>query len=116
VREIFHDISLDISAGDIHLITGPSGVGKSTLLSILGGIVPPQSGSMTYHTDLSPRAHAFGYALIDGPFFESLTARDNISLLTEFAHIPYDVAHYEELVSYFDIGDIIDQTMDSLSA
>uniref|UniRef100_UPI0015EE9CA3 ABC transporter ATP-binding protein n=1 Tax=Streptomyces albidus (ex Kaewkla and Franco 2022) TaxID=722709 RepID=UPI0015EE9CA3 len=37
-----------ISAGEIVAVMGPSGSGKSTLLHCLAGIVPPDSGTVTY--------------------------------------------------------------------
>jgi ABC-type transporter Mla maintaining outer membrane lipid asymmetry ATPase subunit MlaF len=42
-RHIFETLSFNIESEQIHLITGPSGVGKTTLLSLIGGIVSPQS-------------------------------------------------------------------------
>ncbi len=38
------DISLDIRAGQIHVLLGENGAGKSTLISILAGIQQPDSG------------------------------------------------------------------------
>lgn len=38
------DISLTIPAGSFTLLVGPSGVGKSTLLRILGGLLQPTGG------------------------------------------------------------------------
>jgi len=38
------DISLNIPAGSFTVLVGPSGVGKSTLLRILGGLLQPSSG------------------------------------------------------------------------
>jgi len=43
-----HDLSLDIGEGDFVVIHGPSGSGKSTLLLIVGGMLPPDSGSVAY--------------------------------------------------------------------
>ena len=40
------EISLTVKAGEFLSIVGPSGCGKSTLLYIVGGFVPPTSGSV----------------------------------------------------------------------
>ena len=41
------DVSLDLSAGQLLVVTGPSGAGKSTLLGLLGTLDTPTSGSVT---------------------------------------------------------------------
>jgi lipoprotein-releasing system ATP-binding protein len=41
---ILDGVDLSLSRGDAVAITGPSGVGKSTLLYLIGGLEPPSSG------------------------------------------------------------------------
>jgi len=41
------DVSLDLSAGQLLVVSGPSGAGKSTLLGLLGTLDTPTSGSVT---------------------------------------------------------------------
>jgi NitT/TauT family transport system ATP-binding protein len=41
------DISLSVAEGEFVSILGPSGCGKSTLLYVVGGFVPPSTGSVT---------------------------------------------------------------------
>ena len=51
---IFENLSLDIPVGQRLALVGESGVGKSTLLHLLGGLDRPTSGSVLYgDTDLS---------------------------------------------------------------
>ncbi|GAB4387467.1 MAG: ABC transporter ATP-binding protein [Thermodesulfovibrionales bacterium] len=44
--EALREVDLEIESGDFVAITGESGSGKSTLLSVLGGIAPPDGGSV----------------------------------------------------------------------
>ena len=45
---ILKDVSFDIQKGEMTSLMGPSGVGKSTLLHILGTLDKPTSGSVLY--------------------------------------------------------------------
>lgn len=45
---ILKDISLDLERGEMSAVMGPSGVGKSTLLHIIGALDRPSSGSVLY--------------------------------------------------------------------
>ena len=41
------DVSLDLSAGELVVLSGPSGSGKTTLLNILSGLDAPTAGTVT---------------------------------------------------------------------
>ena len=49
-QKLFSKINLNIQPQKDLLITGPSGVGKTTLLSILCGIQKPTTGKITYNS------------------------------------------------------------------
>src|SRR5262249_45745041 len=55
------DVDFDVNAGEVHAVTGPNGVGKSTLALLLGGLVAPTSGrviaSERLGDGLSPEPH-----------------------------------------------------------
>ena len=47
-RTILRDISFDVTAGEIVAVIGRSGVGKTTLLRVLGGLLGASRGSVTF--------------------------------------------------------------------
>jgi iron complex transport system ATP-binding protein len=51
-RPVVRDISLSLSCGTVTGIIGPNGSGKTTVLRLLDGIVPPQSGEVLLRGDL----------------------------------------------------------------
>ncbi len=78
-RLLFDNVSLSLGAGQAALISGPNGVGKSSLLRLIAGLLAPASGSVQCHGKvalanedlaLDPRAtlrDALGFwARIDG--------------------------------------------------
>ena len=44
---VLHDASLAVAAGDRVAVVGPNGVGKSTLLKVLAGLVQPDAGAVS---------------------------------------------------------------------
>ncbi len=44
VRPVLKKINLHINRGELAVVVGPNGMGKSTLLGVLGGVLQPQHG------------------------------------------------------------------------
>ncbi len=76
-----HNFSFTLQSGELVAIMGGSGVGKSTLLSLLNGTVRPQEGSITVngHDISEPAAAALiGYVPQDDLLVEELTVYQNL--------------------------------------
>ena len=71
--EVLGGVDFKVSRGDIIGILGPSGVGKSTLLKIIAGIVDVSSGTVTNH------ARRIGYVFQEPRLLPWKSACDNIA-------------------------------------
>src|SRR5215469_9638134 len=46
VRPVLRGVSLRIERGEVVVILGPNGMGKTTLLGVMGGVLSPQKGEV----------------------------------------------------------------------
>ena len=82
--ETIKDISLEVSEGKFIAFVGPSGGGKSTLIDLILGLLPPSSGSISI-SGLTPVdaikkwPGSIGYVPQD-VFIENSTVKENICL------------------------------------
>jgi energy-coupling factor transport system ATP-binding protein len=54
VHDRLEQVSLTAQAGEVLAVTGPNGVGKSTLALVLGGLLAPDSGTVSAFDDSKP--------------------------------------------------------------
>jgi macrolide transport system ATP-binding/permease protein len=101
-HQVFARVSFPIREGEVIALTGPNGVGKSTLLRILAGLEPPTSGSIIHFQDLQ-----IGYVPQEPSFPEGST--------------PWDILHKagaakaQEALSRFDLAADAHIPVESLS-
>jgi putative ABC transport system ATP-binding protein len=91
-------VDLELNRGELVVLLGPSGSGKSTLLNNLGGLDHPTSGTLLYRgNNLSAadeaeltryRRDAVGFVFQFYNLIPSLTARENVALITEISRDP----------------------------
>ena len=101
---IVDDISFTVPTGESLAITGPSGIGKTTLLHAICGIVRTTHG--TVHIDnvdiTSLPTHKRGIGLVSqtGDLFPTMTTSQNIEFGLRIAKMPQKerTARVEELL------------------
>ncbi|MDH3264247.1 MAG: ABC transporter ATP-binding protein, partial [Paracoccaceae bacterium] len=105
-------VDLDLFAGEFAVLLGPSGSGKSTLLNILGGLDRPTSGTVRFTDHIlnemsegeltKYRRDHVGFVFQFYNLIPSLTARENVALVTEISDDPLSP---EEALALVDLGD-----------
>ncbi|MFL6109132.1 MAG: ABC transporter ATP-binding protein [Marmoricola sp.] len=85
---IWKDVSLTIPAGEISVMLGPSGTGKSVLLKTIIGLLKPNEGSVIIEgvdiascpeKELYEIRKLFGVLFQDGAMFGSMNLYDNVA-------------------------------------
>lgn len=103
--KVLQNVSLDIQRGEVFGIIGENGVGKSTILKIISGILPPDNGEVLvngslaslleiglgFHPDLTGRENALLYGTIMGLRKKAINSK--MSDIFDFA----DLRGYEDV-------------------
>ena len=86
-RIIYDDISLQIPKGKVTAIMGPSGIGKTTLLRLIGGQLKPESGHIYFDGKDIPSLSRS----------ELYSARKRMSMLFQSGALFTDMSVYENV-------------------
>jgi phospholipid/cholesterol/gamma-HCH transport system ATP-binding protein len=87
-RPVWSDLSLTLPAGEISVLLGPSGTGKSVFLKTLVGLLKPDRGDIWIRGENLPRLserrlyrirRLFGVLFQDGALFGSMNIYDNVA-------------------------------------
>ncbi|MCU1643016.1 MAG: putative transporter ATP-binding protein [Nocardia sp.] len=87
-QRIWQNVTLDLPAGEVSVLLGPSGTGKSVFLKSLIGLLRPDQGSIIIDgTDITTCSNKelyevrklFGVLFQDGALFGSMSLYDNVA-------------------------------------
>jgi branched-chain amino acid transport system ATP-binding protein len=116
---VLHGVSLDVKEDEVVCILGRNGVGKSTTLKAIMGLVTTRSGTITFRGDDITRKRTdriakrgIGYVPEDRDIFVNLTVLDNLKM----AEIASRNPQREKALQYFPkLKDLLDHEGGSLS-
>ena len=122
----FNFPNINLSNGQSLLILGKSGIGKTTLLHLLAGILSPDSGNIFINdiniTSFSNknldafRGKHIGIIFQNTIVISSLTVYENLQARLYFSRIPYQKEEIENILEQLDLVSVKNQKPQTLSA
>ena len=100
----FRHVNFDIYPGEAIGVVGRNGQGKSTLLSVIAGVLLPDEGEVTVRAGVAPLIQ------ITGGFEPELTGRENIKLVAGLHGMSNrEIAeNFDEIVEFSEVGGFLD--------
>ncbi len=112
VIQALDDVNLDVEYGQVLGVIGTNGAGKSSLMRVIAGIVPPTQGRVEVYGSVSTLL-ALGVG-----FNPSMSGRDNVYLGGLAAGMSRDEieSRFEEIADFSELGEAIDSPMRTYSS
>jgi ABC-type Fe3+/spermidine/putrescine transport system ATPase subunit len=129
-RDVLRDLCLDVERGEVLGLVGPSGVGKSTTLNIVAGLLEPDSGEISIDgvvvtrrgddvkgVTVPPAMRGLGYVMQDAALFPNMNVHDNVAFGPQSQELPEEEVEerVDELLRMVHVEEDADSYPDQLS-
>jgi heme exporter protein A len=120
-RRVFADVSLELSAGEVLVVSGPNGSGKSTFLRLLAGLQRPDAGVVAYEQNgvvRDPRdaIDLIGWVAPDLMLYRELTARENLRFFAAVRRLAVEDSAIDALLARVGLGGRGDDRLSAYSS
>ncbi|MFB0921354.1 MAG: ABC transporter ATP-binding protein [Oscillospiraceae bacterium] len=95
-KELFSHFSAEFKEHEVTCILGASGVGKTTLINIVAGIIPSDGGQVVFESDGKEHALGSSYVFQEHRLLPWLNVHDNLDLVLKNAKKPDGCGYTKE--------------------
>ena len=117
-----HNVSFNVSHGEVLGFLGPNGAGKSTTMKMITGFLEPTSGTVEVNghdvleNPLSVK-RSIGYLPEGAPAYGEMTVRNFLNFIADIRQLNGAIRkkRLDEVIETINIGTVIDQSIETLS-
>jgi ABC-2 type transport system ATP-binding protein len=110
-RVAVENVSFGVERGEVFGLLGPNGAGKTTTLRMLGGLIPPSSGTVAIDGQAFSRATAgalrarIGFLTETPGLWDNLTVDDNLRVYAKLFGVARPALAVERVLRRFELWD-----------
>ena len=112
---VITDFSYNFENNGIYRLEGPNGIGKTTLLKMIKGIVTQDHGFITLNCGTSPKECSTYIDANNRSFFHRLTVKENLDYFMALNRKSISTTIIQDLMEEFQIGQLLDKVFSVLS-
>lgn len=125
-NRVLDDVSFTLYNGETYVLLGPAGGGKSVLLKIINGLIPPDSGSIRVfgqeittmtQNELFKMRRRVGMVFQESALFDSMNVEDNVAYRLNEEGVDPEESHkrVEESLAFVELSPAINKFPSELS-
>lgn len=119
-RVVLRDLGFELGAGQLLMLRGHNGAGKSSLLRCLAGLLPWRAGSLQWCGDtLSPRDPAYQRQLVymghQAGMSDALTGLENLRFALDLMAVHWNEARVQAVLQVLSLSGVVTRPFGRLS-
>ena len=119
-KQVFKDFSLNLKNSEIVLLEGENGVGKTSLLNMISGLISPDKGSIKICTKSiielgNQKKKIFTYIPDKNCLKDNLSVNENLKNWLKLSDLKVNNQNYQKALSTFSLYNIQESLVKNLS-
>ena len=118
-KQIFDNFNLILKKNETLLLVGENGVGKTSLMDLIVGLIEPEKGTIKINgvsvNDISNKRYHFTYLPHKDSLKENLTVQENLKIWLDLREKIINNQKFQEKLGFFEILKLKDQLVRNLS-
>ena len=118
-KQIFDNFNLNLKKNQTLILIGENGVGKTSLMDIVAGLIRPEKGNVKINgvsvDDINDKSNYFTYLPHKDALKENLTVEENLRMWLDLNKKIISISEFNKKLKFFEIPEFKNQLIRNLS-